>query len=274
MTEPNATETKPKATRHRSPAYPSLDLADAVQKAEAFYRDHHLRLATVEDAAISWNLDRFSGPGGRAISALKQFGLLEEHGENGDRRVRLSELGRTIVQLPSHDRRRKEAISEAAKKPAIHSALLEKYSDGLPEEDQDLKSYLEYERKFNRNAIESLIKEIRDTWSFAQLGESGTMSDMMGEELPPLEGHAMMRTSTAKSVGSPPPPQIPPESRVEFQDVRIPDVRGHTAILRTPMPETEEECDYIEDMIRISVEAWKKAIARRLARQREQDKDS
>lgn len=94
-----------------------------------------------------------------------------------------------------------------------------------------------------------------------------------GGSAPPQEGHGMMTTGTAKAVSSPAPSQIP-EGRVEFQDVRIPDVRGHTAILRTPMPETEEECDYIEDMIRISVEAWKKAIARRLARQREQDKDS
>jgi hypothetical protein len=273
MTEPNATETLPKATRHRSPAYPALDLADAVQKAEAFYKDHHLHLVPVEAAATSWNLDRSSGPGGRAISALKQFGLLEEHGENGDRRVRLSELGRRIVQLPSPDQRRKEAISEAAKKPTIHRDVLESFPTGLPPEDSALKSYLEYDRKFNRNAIEPLIKEIRDTWSFAEIEECGTMYDIMGEDLPPQEGHTMMTTATAKSGLSSPPPQIP-EDRVEFQDVRIPDVRGHTAILRTPMPETEEECDYIEDMIRISVEGWKKAIARRLARQRERDKDS
>jgi hypothetical protein len=40
------------------------------------------------------------------------------------------------------------------------------------------------------------------------------------------------------------------------------------------MPETEEECDHIQDVIRANVEAWKKAIARRLARQRERGKDS
>ena len=271
MTEPNATETKPKAIRHRSPAYPSLSLREAVQKAQEFYNNHGIHQVSVEAAARGWKFEGVSGMAGRAIAALKQFGLLSEEEQDGYRRVRLSDLGRKIVQLSSDDPRRNEAISVAAKKPTIHRALLEEHPNGLPG-DPVLKSYLEYERKFNRNVIEALIKEVRDTWDFAQIEESGTMSDMMGEEPPPQEGHGMM-TSTAKSGGSPPPPQIP-EGRVEFQDVRIPDVRGHTAILRTPMPETEEECDYIEDMIRISVEAWKKAIARRLARQGQLDKDS
>ena len=94
MTEPNEgkTETKPKGSRHRSPAYPSLNLGEAVQKAETLYRDRHLQPVPVEAAAKSWGFDGLSGVGARAISALKQFGLLEEAEDNGARRLRLSIL--------------------------------------------------------------------------------------------------------------------------------------------------------------------------------------
>jgi hypothetical protein len=57
-----------------------------------------------------------------------------EEEENGCRLVRLSELGRKIVQLPSDDPRRKEAIAGAAKKPTIHHDLLGEYPTGLPED--------------------------------------------------------------------------------------------------------------------------------------------
>ncbi len=271
MTEPNASQTKPKVFRHRSPAYPSLSLREAVQKAEAFYTNHGTYLVSLQAAARGWKFSTASGAAGRAIAALKQFGLLSEEEEDGSRRVKLSDLGRTIVQLPSDDPRRKEAISGAAKKPPIHRDLLEEHPTGLPE-DPVLRTYLEYERKFNRNAVEALIKEIRDTWSFAQLNGSGTMSDMMGEEWPPQEGHGMM-TSTAKSGGSAPSPQLT-EPRVEFVELQIPEVRGHTSILRTAMPETEEELDYLREVINSNLDAWKKVIARSLARQRERNKDS
>lgn len=264
------TETKPKPRRHRSPAYPSLSLREAVQKAEAFYRNHGIHRVSTEAVAKGWNFEGVSGMAGRAIASLKQFGLLSEEEENGHRLVKLSDLGRKIVQLSSDDTRRKEAISEAAKKPTIHHDLLEEYPEGLPP-DPALKSYLEYHRNFNRNAIESLIKEIRDTWSFAQLDESGTMSDMMGEEPPLQEGYGMMATSTAKSGGSPPPPQLT-EPRVEFVELQIPEVGGHTSILRTAMPGSEEELDYLRKVLNSNLDAWKEAITR-LARQRERDKD-
>lgn len=273
MTEPNAIETKPKITRHRSPAYPSLSLREAVQKAEAFYRNHGIHRVSLDAAAKGWSFEGVSGVAGRAISALKQFGLLSEEEENGCRLVRLSDLGRKIVQLSADDPRRQEAISGAARKPTIHRDLLKEYPTRLPEDDAPMKSYLEYERKFNRNAIEPLIKEIRDTWAFALLEESGTMSQPNGEEQPPSQGYDVMTTNTAKPGGSPPPQQIP-ETRVQFVELQIPDVGGHTSILRTATPETVEEFDYLRGVIDDYLEAWKKRIEDRLARQSEREKGS
>jgi hypothetical protein len=99
------------------------------------------------------------------------------------------------------------------------------------------------------------------------------MSDMMGEMTPPQEGHGMMTTGTAKLGSRPPPPQIP-EARVEFVELQIPEVGGHTSILRTAMPKSQEELDYLRKVLNSNLEAWKEAIARSLSRQRERDKDS
>ena len=99
------------------------------------------------------------------------------------------------------------------------------------------------------------------------------MSDIMGEDPPPQEGHTMMTTATAKSGGSPAPPQIP-ETHVKFVELQIPEVGGHTSVLRTVMPKTEEELDYLREVLNSNLEAWRRTIAWSLARQRERDKDS
>lgn len=280
------------ASHGRSPGYPGIDLGVALQRARTLYEREQHHAAPTQMIVRHWGYVSRSGPGAVTLAALKKFGLLQDEGKGVKRMAKLTPLALRIIK----DRRGPSpelaaAVREAAFFPKIHQELWDHY-DGLLPSDDNLMYELEVNRRFTATGAQELISQFRRTLGFLdgpdgdkiavedpeqdepKDGAGSTMPHMTKADPLPQEGHGMMATGTAKSGGSPPPPPQIPEDRVEFQDVRIPDVRGHTAILRTPMPETEEECDYIEDMIRISVESWKKAIARRLARQREPDKDS
>ncbi|MFN7952154.1 MAG: hypothetical protein U0610_10550 [bacterium] len=101
------------------------------------------------------------------MSALKQFGLMEETGwwrhlaPQADR-------SRPLALLPESDSRRPTAIREAALRPKIHEELVKYYPERLPS-DQELKTSLELDRGFNPDAIPAFIKQFRDTCEYAAL---------------------------------------------------------------------------------------------------------
>src|SRR5436305_14809569 len=84
---------KQKRKVHRSPSYPAFDLSKAIVKAEAIYNNERRSATTPEVLAAHMGYSAAVGPGGRAVSALGQYGLVEEAGG----KYRLSDLGYTLV---------------------------------------------------------------------------------------------------------------------------------------------------------------------------------
>lgn len=155
---PEAEEQKPKRGVHRSPNYPAFSLREAIEKARAVYDSEKRSFSTPEVIAkLLGYAQAVGGPGGRALSALRQYGLLEESGD----KAKISDLAFILVNYPPDSPERIQAIKKAVRKPALFNELLNEYKDSLPS-DATLHSNL-LRRGFNPSVIDDVLKSFRDT---------------------------------------------------------------------------------------------------------------
>lgn len=163
---------KPKG---RSPAYPAINLETAIQRARQLYDKERHYLTPVTTIAAHWGYRSLNGPAAQTIAALKRYGLMDDEGASEDRKAKLSELADVILIHPDEARRR-EAIQEAALRPAIHRELWDKYHDHLPS-DQSLQWELTRDRGFTETGASEFIPVYRATIAFAQLGDAYRTSE-------------------------------------------------------------------------------------------------
>ena len=127
-----------------------------------------------------------TGPAGRAISALKQYGLLDER----DGQYRISDAAYSILQLSENSVERKAALKEAAQRPALFKDLIENHKDGLPS-DLNLRDYLIRSKKFNPDSVADFITILRETVSLAFDDEGADNGNADADErirdLPPMD---------------------------------------------------------------------------------------
>ncbi|MFL6388686.1 MAG: hypothetical protein ACJ71U_14480 [Terriglobales bacterium] len=170
----------PPKKKHRSPAYPAINLAQAIKRAEEFYRHEVRNPASFNAAASHWDYSPTSSGALLTLAALKSFGLFTELESATGRTVQLSPLGlKIIADKRPESPERVAAIKEAALKPKIHAMIWRRYNGGLPS-DAELEYRLENDWKFNINSIKAFVKELKDTIAFAKLTESDNVSE--GEE--------------------------------------------------------------------------------------------
>ena len=167
---------KTKRKVHRSPGYPVFGLKEAIQKAEAVYQEEKRTATTPDVIASHIGYSQAAGPGGRAVSALRQYGLIEE--TSG--RYRISELGYTLIHFDHNSDEWKRAVSEAAKRPTLFKELIEKYGNSLPS-DATLRNEL-LGRGFNPTSIPDVVSIFRDTMSLASLAGDPDSDYTVAEE--------------------------------------------------------------------------------------------
>ena len=152
---------KEKRKVHRSPSYPAFDLAEAISKAQAVYKGEKRSATTAEVIASHMGYSQANGPGGRAVSALRQYGLIEENSG----KYRISDVGYTLAHFDRDSVEWKAAVVEAARRPGLFRELLEEYPDGLPS-DATLRNDL-LRRGFNPGAVSDVVSIFRSTMSLA-----------------------------------------------------------------------------------------------------------
>lgn len=162
--------TPAKKPKGRSPAYPSINLETAIQRARQLYDKERHYLTPVTTIASHWGYRSLNGPAMGAIAALKKYGLLDEEGAGEDRKAKLSELADVILVHPD-EAKRTAAIREAALRPPIHRDMWEKYHDHLPS-DQSLLWELTRDRGFTETGAKEFMPVYRATIAFAQLGDA------------------------------------------------------------------------------------------------------
>jgi hypothetical protein len=187
----HATSGEEKKPRHRSPNYPAVGLREACDRAAKFYRMDGKAGAPPQLAAVHIG---FSKPHGQAMSvlaALKKFGLVTE--SNG--RIILTQRGLEIVNLPSEDPRRAQALREAVLSPPIYQELIDQHKDtGWPSDDVVERELVTY-RNFNPNAVKDFVADLRDSLEFAGLSSLIALESGEEDEFPPMQDSVQVRTA-------------------------------------------------------------------------------
>lgn len=159
-------EQKIKVDRIRSPNFPSIDLQKALGRAKELYDSLKGTEVPIQVIHQKWQYKPFSSNAYQTASALKAYGLLDTKGEGKNRTAKLSEKAQKI--LGGHPDREK-LIQDAALSPTVYKEIWEKYQAERLPTDEVLATYLQWERKFNPNYINSLIADFRNTLDFAKI---------------------------------------------------------------------------------------------------------
>lgn len=166
-----------KTAKMRSPAYPAIDLENAIARARELWNKEKLNSTPIDVILGHWGYANGSSNGLVILATLLKYGLLADEGSGDKRKARLTELARRIIlddrpNSPERD----AAIREAALNPSIHKEFWETYKGLLPSDD-NLKYELKVNRHFTDSAVASFVKELRSTWAFAKLSEYANMSE-------------------------------------------------------------------------------------------------
>lgn len=176
-----AQATAKKKAEGRSPSYPGIDLAQALDKARVVFQHESRNSAPVSAILTHWGFKATSGPGTVALAALKKFGLMEDQGNGPNRTAKLTDLAfRILLDEREESPERAAAIREAALKPGIHADLWTKYAGDIPS-DATLRHHLRVDRKFTGSGADEFIRQFRSTIDFAKLKEAGSISPERGE---------------------------------------------------------------------------------------------
>ena len=175
----------------RGPSYPTISLEDAISRATQFWTFEKRNAAPVEAAASHWGYSKTSSSWKSVLSALLQYGLLEEQGGSRDARmVKLTERALDIILDDPNSPKRLSAIQEAAKSPKIYSEILAKWPPSEPPSDSSLRYFLLREKGFNDASIAGFIRDFHSMLRLADFEQSGS--------LPPLD---QVSTSINPSLG-------------------------------------------------------------------------
>ncbi len=109
------------------------------------------------------------------MAALKQYGLLDEVRGEGERRLQISDLARTILadQRPGA---RDRGILEAATKPRLIQEYVAKWVPHRPS-DSHCQSELEFDKGFVSAAARQFLKVFDETVAYAGLDKRDSISD-------------------------------------------------------------------------------------------------
>ncbi|SMD09668.1 hypothetical protein [Rhizobium sp. RU36D] len=136
--------------RERSPSFPYLELSNAIDLAKKLHGAAKLSEVRVTDVASIWGTTPTSGSLMRYAAALQAYGLIESSGSGLNRRIKVSDAAKRIL----NDERpgvRERLLAEAALKPKIMAELFELWSTDRPE-DSFARSQLQFDYRFTGDA--------------------------------------------------------------------------------------------------------------------------
>ena len=266
------------STRTRSPGYPSLSLQDAIEKAKVVWTQEKRNAAPLEALALDWGLKAKSSTGLLYSSTLKKYGLLEEVEGGKDRSMKLTQAALNIILNDQHDSAEYiNLLKQCALSPKIYADLWQKYNGDLPS-DANLKRYLIVELKFNDAAVDGIIRDFRDTITFAKLSNSDKITitesaDSETEEKMKLgqnldqkrglgEPHALTAAEVATKLvaGSAAGTSFATGSISVLREFTVPLSVG-TIALRVPYPMDEDDFQLFLDTLTL----WKRQLVKKPA---------
>ena len=188
----------------RSPSYPAIGLKEAIEKAEAVYRNDYQNPVPRSVAAKHMGYESLNGKSLGVLAALLKYGLLEGRGDS----TRVSDTALQIIAHPIGAPERADAIAAAATRPELFGDLDKRYPDGKGS-DAAIRAYL-LTQKFIPQAADTVLRTYRETKQLVETenagfpkGELEEPDDMQpqagGGVLPPPSG---FRAATVSTTGT------------------------------------------------------------------------
>lgn len=185
----------------RGVSYPFMSLGEALEAARKFYQAERKTAAPVKSAIAHFGYAETSSGGRQMVSALLQFGLLEDEGRSEDRHVRLTPRALTILLSEDDAPERRAALAECIVSPKIYREIFAKWPDDLPS-DQTISFFLQREKNFNPKAIESFIKDLRASLAFVGVEHPRELNDPVPDNV--IVVSQREHNSLVRDAGSPP----------------------------------------------------------------------
>jgi hypothetical protein len=166
-------------TRDRSPSYPSIGLEKAVERTRQLFAKAKRFDVRLADAATDWELAPKSSSTLQLVASLLSYGLIESSIGGDGRKIKVSEIGRRILE----DHRpgvRESLLAEAALKPKLIAEYADHWKDGRPD-DQHSISQLKFESGFTDDGARKFLRVFDETIPFAQISSRDNALDKTPE---------------------------------------------------------------------------------------------
>ena len=165
-------ETASRGRKQRGPIIPFIALEKAVERAKEFYKREGRHAAPLAASAQHWSYSPTSSGAHQTISAMKQFGLLDDFGRGEQRKLKLSELAmRIILDDVPNSQERSKAIQEAALEPKIFREMFNKWGMESPSY-ETIRTFLRRDKAVNKDSLNAIVRNYTDTLEYAKLSES------------------------------------------------------------------------------------------------------
>ncbi len=164
-------------TSRRSPNYPQIDLAVAVQLATQIYTQEKRGSFPMESIAAAWGYSSVKTSNFRIrLGALRQYGLLTK----GTKESQLTDCAVVLNIRTPATRDYQEALREAALSPDLFREIYETRREGS---DETLKQHLMFAKNFTDEGAARCIKAYRGTMNMVDWGADDIMSGQSNEDV-------------------------------------------------------------------------------------------
>ena len=162
----------------RSPNYPFINLSRAIAHAQALHHAMRRDWFTTDQAARIWEMRADSSALGQRLSALKQFGLMDDSGRGRERQFAISNLAARIMEQEDY-----AALREAALHPTIYAELWSRLQNAEGVDRVALLRFLTTRHPpFSPKAAEDVLRLFRESAAQAGLTRYGP-GDHIGQPL-------------------------------------------------------------------------------------------
>lgn len=160
----------------RSVNYPLITLQAAIGQVRKLWDSAGKNSVLIPTAGIAWGYGERSSGLRSTVSALKQYGLLQDVGEGEKRQISLTHRALDLLVESTASPKHQEAIRAALLAPKIYREIFDRFQAGLPAQDHAISSFLLREKDFNRKTVPGFITVLRANFQFAGFPQSDSAS--------------------------------------------------------------------------------------------------
>ena len=187
-------------TGNRSPNYPQMNFAQALERVKKVYEVESTHSIPDETIAKDLGYTTLNGSSRTTLSALKKYALLVPSGDG----YKVGQDAQKIIHLPNTDQERVSTMRKLALRPPVYKQLQEKFPGKNLPSDSALLLFL-MGTGFEREAAKQVIRFYRETLQYLEKEAPEQTTELAQEEVVASEKPKIGENVTGKSV-------LPPSS--------------------------------------------------------------